>query len=93
MISQVFFKAALLAVLVINCSCQKQTVTIKNVTISWENKGNKTMFYVSSPLGNGVELSDCWLGVGINSKKGMVASQIFIFIKIFQNFNLLVVIS
>jgi hypothetical protein len=72
MILNEYYKAISLTICLSYCVCQKQTVIIKNVTISWENKGAKTIFNVSTPLGNGVDVSDCWLGVGITSAKGMV---------------------
>lgn len=45
---------------------------LDNVHISFINNGSHTKFKVSSPLGNGVNISNAWLAVGLNSKSVMV---------------------
>ncbi len=55
------------------CYCQRNTVTINGVTISWENLGSRTVFNASSPLGNGVSVNNAWLGIGINTRTRMVS--------------------
>ncbi len=54
------------------CTCERNTMTISGVTVSWENLGTKTVFSASSPLGNGVSVDDAWLGIGLNTFKRMV---------------------
>lgn len=62
----------ILAVCYVNC--QKQTLTVSDIEITWENKGNETEFVLKSELGNGVDLEHSWLGIGFGG-------QMVIFIK------------
>ena len=61
------FALVVLATFTQHGSCQRSEVTLlNNVVVSWENLGTKTVFNVSSPLGNsGVSPSNAWLGIGI----------------------------
>ena len=59
------------------CCLAQQTITVEGVTVTWQNLGTKTVFTASSSLGNGVDISDSWLGVGINTAPKMVCAWIF----------------
>ena len=54
-----------------------QTVTVKNVQISWANRGSQTEFSVMSSLDGKISLTNAWIGIGINTNTRMV---FFIFI-------------
>lgn len=52
-----------------------QTIGIKNVEVSWLNKGTQTEFFVTSSLNNipdPISSSYAWIGVGINNNPAMV---------------------
>ena len=64
---------ALYSFLLINLGECQQTVTLLgNVQITYKNQGKYTDFLVTSPLGNGVSVSNCWLGIGLNLQPKMV---------------------
>jgi hypothetical protein len=69
------YALVLVVQLVSLCSCQRNTVTVAGVTISWENLGSRTVFNASSPLGNGVNVNNAWLGIGVNTRTGMVTKH------------------
>ena len=48
------------------------SISLLNVNITWTNRGTTTDFVVTSPLGNGVSLTNAWLGVGLNPNDAMV---------------------
>ena len=65
-------KLILLGIL-IGCAASQSISLIDNtVTISWINKGDVTSFYATAAIGNGVSVSDAWLGIGLNSQAVMV---------------------
>jgi hypothetical protein len=49
-----------------------QTMSLYDVSISWRSKEDKTEFFISSPLGNGVNVNNAWLGIGLNKEPRMV---------------------
>lgn len=55
-------------------STQSQLNLLNNVNITYTNNGTHTQFVVISPLGQGVQISNSWLGVGLNSV-GLMVSQ------------------
>lgn len=56
-----------------NMALAKSPVTLlNNVKISFTNNGTHTQFTVTSPLGNGISVTNAWLGIGLNSNSGMV---------------------
>ncbi len=61
----------ILCFVLFNCNCQ-QSITIKDVQISYLNTGNKTDFLVSSSLGNGIKADNAWLAIGFNNEDKMV---------------------
>ena len=64
-------------------------MSLFDVSISWRSKEDKTEFFISSPLGNGVNVNNAWLGIGLNKEPRMVE---FIYSTIFflLNFNLII---
>ena len=70
-------KLILLGIL-IGCAASQSISLIDNtVTISWINKGDVTSFYATAAIGNGVSVSDAWLGIGLNPQSTMVFCLIF----------------
>jgi hypothetical protein len=65
------YLSVLLLAIVSQYSCERNTLTIGGVTVTWENLGIKTKFSASSPLGRGVSINDAWLGIGLNNFKRM----------------------
>ena len=71
-------KLILLGIL-IGCAASQSISLIGNtVTISWINKGDVTSFYATAAIGNGVVVSDAWLGIGLNPQSTMVCLFIFL---------------
>jgi hypothetical protein len=59
---------------IINC---QQTVTIlSNVQVKYTNYGSYIDFEVQSPLGNGVNVNNAWLGIGFNSARQMGGTDV-----------------
>ena len=50
-----------------------QALTLGTAEISWVNRGQKTEFQISSPLGNGVTGEAAWMGLGFNKEGAMVS--------------------
>lgn len=57
-------------------STQSPLTLLNNVNITFSNNGTHTQFIVISPLGQGLQLSNSWLGVGLNSAQHMVSHTI-----------------
>ena len=55
-------------------STQSQLNLLNNVNITFTNNGTHTQFVVISSLGQSVQISNSWLGVGLNSV-GLMVSQ------------------
>ena len=64
---------ALIFALIVNARTQTAITLLSNVQISFTNNGTHTRFTVSSPLGNGVTVTNAWLAVGLNSASRMVS--------------------
>jgi hypothetical protein len=59
-----------------SCSCAaQQTMNIAGLTVTWRNMGTRTAFSVTASVANGVAISDCWIGIGINNVRKMVNSK------------------
>ena len=67
----------ILASLVSLSSCQRQSIAVSGIAVSWENIGTRTVFNVTGPLANGISINDAWLGVGLNNQIRMVYRKFF----------------
>ncbi len=45
---------------------------MSNVQLTFRNRGNQTDFIVESSFGNGVYVDNAWLGIGLNSRSGVM---------------------
>ncbi len=54
--------------------CQQQTFRFYNdkMTVTVNNLGDRTTFSLTSPLGNGVNVANAWVAVGLNDRPRMV---------------------
>lgn len=48
------------------------SANILGVNIRWKFLNERTSFFVTTQLANGVNVNDAWLGIGLNSVEGMV---------------------
>jgi archaellin len=65
-----------LSLLVAVCNGQT-TVNLKNVTVTWQNVGTRTVFNVSSPLSGISSVNNAWLGIGLGTTTGMVENSLY----------------
>lgn len=49
-------------------NCQKSSITVSNIEITWENKGKETEFVLISKLGDGVNPTNSWIGIGFGNQ-------------------------
>ncbi len=71
-----FLVQVLLVLLIKESSCQQQTFEFYNnrMHITVNNFGDRTIFSLTTTLGNGVNVANAWVAVGLNDKPKMVTS-------------------
>ena len=70
---------------VINCfliselKSEKTIYLFNNVRITLTYTLTRTSFLVSTPFDNGIQASNVWLGIGLNSNSRMVLFKVFFY--------------
>jgi hypothetical protein len=60
------------ASLLLRSSLGLQSYNLLDVYIEWSNQGDQTQFKISSPLAGTIDVTNAWIGVGVNSAAQMV---------------------
>lgn len=57
---------------IVRSQTQQSLTLLSNVNIAYTYGSSSTQFVITSPLGNGISVTNAWLGIGFNSQTKMV---------------------
>ena len=61
---------------IVRSQTQQSLTLLSNVNIAYTYGSTSTQFIITSPLGNGISVTNAWLGIGFNSQTKMVIQSI-----------------
>lgn len=71
-LKMIFLTLVISSLLIFGCKSEKTITLFNNVRITIATNPTTTSFSITTPLGNGVDINDAWLGIGLNTVNRMV---------------------